>query len=148
VIETVLVELVRSASLTFPRVLLLTAHGGNAVPVTRAVERLRDERRDVVAWNPASAWDGDAHAGLIETSVMLALMPETVDMTRAAAGNTQPLRELLPDLVHGGVAAVSPNGVLGDPSGASRDYGWTLLAQAVVALTEFIALWPAPALAR
>jgi len=146
--ELVLVELVRSATATFSRILLLTAHGGNAAPVTRAVRRLREEGRDALAWNPASAWSGDAHAGLIETSIMLALRPETVDITRAASGNLRPLRDLLPELARAGVASVSPNGVLGDPSGASMEQGQTLLAQAVDSLTAFIAQWPAPTAAR
>ena len=143
--ELVILELVRSATETFERVLLLNAHGGNAVPLTRAVHRLRDEHRDVLAWNPASAWAGDAHAGLIETSVMLALAPESVDMTRAAPGVTRPLRDLLPKLERGGVAAVSPNGVLGDPSGATAAYGRKLLDRAVQELSRFVAHWPATA---
>ncbi len=147
-LEAVVLELVRSASETFDRVLLVSAHGGNAAPVTRAVARLRDEGRDVLAWNPASAWSGDAHAGLIETSVMLALAPETVDMTRAVPGNTRPLCELLPELVRGGVASVSRNGVLGDPASASMEYGQELMAEAVAGLTDFIARWPARAPAR
>src|SRR6266487_530072 len=34
--ELVLLELVRSASATFPRTLLISAHGGNQLPVRRA----------------------------------------------------------------------------------------------------------------
>src|SRR5213076_493597 len=68
-LEVVLVELVRSTS--FPRVLLVNAHGGNLEPVCRAVATLRAEGRDVRAWGPS--WDGDAHAGRAETSVLLAL---------------------------------------------------------------------------
>ena len=45
-----------------------------------------------------------------------------------AAGNTAPLAELMPALRAGGVAAVSPNGVLGDPAGASAEEGQRLLA--------------------
>ena len=145
--ELVILELLRSATVTFQRVLLLNAHGGNAAPLARAVGRLREEGRDVRAWNPGAVWAGDAHAGLIETSVMLALAPDSVFITRARAGATQPLAELLPELERGGVAAVSPNGVLGDPSGASAAYGEKLLAEAMAQLSQFVDLWPSEALA-
>ncbi|MEV5084160.1 creatininase family protein [Streptomyces sp. NPDC056159] len=60
-VELLLVELVRSAALTSRQVILVSAHGGNAQPVTRAVRRLRSEGRNVLTWAPR--WDGDAHAG-------------------------------------------------------------------------------------
>jgi mycofactocin system creatininase family protein len=149
-LETVVVELVRSATETFDRVLLLSAHGGNAAPLARAVARLRGEGRDVRAWSPAAAWSsaspaasGDAHAGHVETSVMLALAPDTVAMERARAGNTAPLATLIGAMADGGVRAVSGNGVLGDPSGASAEAGRALLEQAVGELCAFVAGWPA-----
>ncbi|HTU31917.1 MAG TPA: mycofactocin biosynthesis peptidyl-dipeptidase MftE [Solirubrobacteraceae bacterium] len=140
-VQTVLVELVRSATETFDRVLLVCAHGGNAEPVARAVARLRSERRDVRAWSPASVWHGDAHAGHVETSVMLALRPETVALERAAAGNTAPLGSLIAPMRDGGVAAVSANGVLGDPTRASAAAGTELLERAVNALRAFVEEW-------
>ena len=41
----------------------------------------------------------------------------------AQAGATEPLAQLLPALRAGGVRSVAPNGVLGDPSGASATEG-------------------------
>jgi mycofactocin system creatininase family protein len=140
-VETVLVELVRSATETFDRVLLVCAHGGNAEPVARAVRRLRSEGRDARAWSPASVWSGDAHAGHVETSVMLALRPETVVLERAVAGNTAPLGSLIGPMRDGGVARVSANGVLGDPTRASAAAGAELLERAVSALRTFVAEW-------
>jgi mycofactocin precursor peptide peptidase len=140
-LETLLVELVRSASETFARVLLLSAHGGNADPVARAVDRLRAEGHDVRAWSPAAAWRGDAHAGRVETSVMLALRPQTVALDRAVAGNATPLSALIGAMREGGVHSVSENGVLGDPRGASADEGRELLASAAAALRTFVADW-------
>ena len=55
---------------------------------------------------------GDVHAGRTETSILLALDPTWSGSTRWA-GTTAPLPELLPLLVRAGVAAASPNGVLG-----------------------------------
>jgi creatinine amidohydrolase len=65
---------------------------------------------------------------------MLALAPGRVDVAAAEAGATQPLAELLPVLMERGVAAVSPNGVLGDPDGAGPDAGAQLLEAALASL--------------
>ncbi|HEX4307803.1 MAG TPA: mycofactocin biosynthesis peptidyl-dipeptidase MftE [Solirubrobacterales bacterium] len=139
--ELVLVELGRSATETFPRLLFVNAHGGNAVPLRAAVARLRDEGRDVRAWSPS--FGGDPHAGRTETSLMLALEADTtldrgrpdvrpqVRVGLAEAGNDAPLGELIDRLQADGVRAVSPNGVLGDPAGASAAEGRALLAAAV-----------------
>ncbi len=137
--ELLLVELVRSASCTWPHVLLLSTHGGNLMPVRRAVARLQAEARQVRVWSPS--WGGDAHAGHVETSIMLALWPDRVDMARASAGATAPLRELLPAMRSGGVAAASPNGVLGDPTNATAAAGHVLLAQAHASLNELLRSW-------
>jgi creatinine amidohydrolase len=129
----VLVELVRSCS--FSRVLFVSAHGGNAEPLAAAVREARGEGCDVWAWSPR--WKGDAHAGRTETSLMLALAPQLVRSPREA-GNTAPLNGLLPRLRAEGVRAVSPNGVLGDPAGASADEGRALLAAAIADLRGFV----------
>jgi mycofactocin system creatininase family protein len=76
--ELVLVELGRSATAQFDRVIVVSAHGGNAAPLARAVSRLADEGRAVEAWWPK--WGGDLHAGRTETSLMLAIAPERVDL--------------------------------------------------------------------
>jgi mycofactocin system creatininase family protein len=140
-VELVLVELVRSASATFGRVLLVCAHGGNEVPLRRAEQRLRGEGREVRAWQPA--WSGDAHAGRLETSLMLAIAPERVVLENAAAGARAPLDDLMPRLLAGGVREVSPNGVLGDPTGASAAEGRALLAAEIARLAGAIDQWPA-----
>lgn len=137
--ELVLVELCRSASATFERVLLVSTHGGNAQPVRRAVALLRGEGRDVRAWSPR--WDGDAHAGRTETSLMLAIAPDRVRLALAAAGATAPIVELLPALRSHGVLAVSETGVLGDPAGASADEGRRLLDAASRDLDRVLAAW-------
>jgi creatinine amidohydrolase len=134
-----LVELVRSATATFPQVLLVVGHGGNAEPVNAAVGLLRAEGRDVLAWAPA--FPGDAHAGRTETSIMLVLAPGAVRPDVAVAGPTRPVAELLPALRSGGVRAVSPNGVLGDPAGADARHGRALLAAALDDLAARVERW-------
>ena len=66
---------------------------------------------------------GDAHAGHTETSVMLHISPNDVLTDRWLTGNRAPLPELLPSMRRGGVAAVSPVGVLGDPTTATAGEG-------------------------
>ncbi len=126
--ELVLVELGRSATLDFSAVVVVSTHGGNSEPVARAVARLRAEGRPVVAWSPT--WPGDLHAGRTETSLMLAVAPEQVHLDRAEPGDRRSIGTLLPILRRQGVRAVSPNGVLGDPAGATAEEGRRLLAGA------------------
>jgi creatinine amidohydrolase len=135
-LELLVVELVRSAD-AFARVLLLNGHGGNAEPVRRAVRTLRAEGRDVRAWGPS--WDGDAHAGRTETSLLLAL-DRPVGEARPV-GATGPVASLLPAMRAGGVRAVSENGVLGDARGASAEEGRALLDAAAADLAVFVSAW-------
>jgi mycofactocin system creatininase family protein len=138
-LELLLVELGRSACETFDRVLLVSAHGGNHEPVTRAVATLRAESRDVRAHMPR--WAGEPHAGRTETAMLLSLTPDRVRMDRAEPGDTRPLSELLPALRAGGVRAVAPNGVLGDPTGATAAEGATLLDELAAVLAKDVEGW-------
>ncbi|HMG40729.1 MAG TPA: creatininase family protein, partial [Acidimicrobiales bacterium] len=128
----------RSATESFDRVLFLSAHGGNAGPLAAAVARLRAEGRDVRAFAPR--FGGDAHAGRTETSLLLHLRPRLV-RPGAEPGDTRPLAELLPALRRGGVTAVSPNGILGDPTAASAAEGDALLDVLAADLAAAVADW-------
>ena len=127
--ELLLVELGRSASVHFAHVIVVSAHGGNALPLARAMERLAGEGCPVVAWSPS--WEGDLHAGRTETSLMLAIAPGRVAIDRAEAGDPRPIDILLPLLRDRGVRSVSANGVLGDPAGSGAAEGRRLLDGAV-----------------
>lgn len=137
-LELLLVELGRSASRWAPRLLIVNGHGGNVVPLHAARDRLRAEGRDVLTWTPS--WDGDAHAGRTETSLLLALRPEGVGDDRTA-GSRVPLPDLLPRLRAEGVSAVSPSGVLGDPAGASAAEGERLLTSLAEQLDAAVGRW-------
>jgi creatinine amidohydrolase len=126
VLRAVLIELGRSARSWAGRLLVVNGHGGNARAVAEAVARLRYEGDDA-AWLPCAVPGGDAHAGRTETSLLLALRPDAVDIDRAEAGDTRPVAELLDVLRRDGVAGVSSNGVLGDPTGASAAEGEQIL---------------------
>ncbi len=134
-LATCLIELGRHASLHWPGTLLVNGHGGNAAAIEEAVRTLRQEGRSCAAWH-ADLPEADAHAGRFETSIMLALAPQTVRIGAAAPGDRRPLAELMPVLAASGVRAVSPNGVLGDPAGASAGEGERLLAQLTAALNR------------
>lgn len=136
----VLIEVIRSAkSSGFEGVVFVCGHGGNADPLRRVAEQMRQEGHDVLAFMPR--WEGDAHAGRLETSMMLALRPASVRRESATVGNTTPLSELLPALRTDGVKAVSANGVLGDATGASAAEGEALLAAAAGQLIDAVKAW-------
>ncbi|MGH9115692.1 MAG: mycofactocin biosynthesis peptidyl-dipeptidase MftE [Acidimicrobiales bacterium] len=140
-LEALLVELARSAD-DFAGVLLVSAHGGNAAPVARAVRRLRAEGRRVRAWSPPAGDQADSHAGCTETSVMLALDPSLSRSAPAAAGVVRPIGELMPALRRFGVGAVSPTGVLGDPTGAGAEIGRATLERWTQDLLAAVEVWP------
>jgi len=77
-----------------------------------------------------------------------------VRLDLAEPGATAPIAELLPRLRAEGVKGVAPNGVLGDPTGASADHGarlfaelcdtaWARLSAGTVADNGCLAPWPA-----
>jgi mycofactocin system creatininase family protein len=141
-IELLLLELGRSAAETYRRIVYVSAHGGNAAPAVRAVTRLRRESRDVLLW--LAGWDGDAHAGRTETGIQLRLHPDRVQIDLAGPGNVTPVKELMPELMAGGVLAVSPSGVLGDPTGATAAEGEALLTRLTDDLEAAVRGWNPP----
>jgi creatinine amidohydrolase len=142
--STLLVELGRHASLHWPTMLLVNGHGGNAAAIRDALGKLNAEGRDCHVWHAgirprmlAAAGISlvpDAHAGRVETSIMLALKPDDVRLEAAVPGETRPLALIMADLRTHGVRPVSPNGVLGNPTGASAAEGERLLALLVADL--------------
>lgn len=133
VLRLVAVETVRSARTWVPRVVFVNGHGGNLDALDSAVSQLLEEGHDV-AWAPCAPPGADPHAGRTETSVMLGLRPESVRRDLVERGSTLPLRETLSAMRVGGVSAVSANGVLGDPTGATADEGRHLVAAMVDAV--------------
>ncbi len=149
-LELLVVELARSAATTFGRLVLLSGHAGNAEPLRRAADRLRHEGHDVVDLVPTWPPPVDAHAGRTETSLLLHLRPDLVRLDRAEPGETRPVGELMGRLTAEGVAAVSPNGVLGDPTGATAAEGRRLfedlVARTVARLESSPPVDPSPGL--
>ena len=108
------------------RIVFVNAHGGNVAALSKAVFQMIAEQH-AVGWVPCATESVDLHAGITETSLMLHLRPESVRLERAEVGETRPLADIMPLLMAGGVGAVSPNGVLGDPTGASAAIGERVL---------------------
>ncbi len=121
-----LIELTRSASHHFARIVFVSGHAGNASPMAAAIKQLRGEGHDVAGLLPILV-GSDAHAGHSETSIMLALDRESVRIDLLEVGNTEPLDELLQRLRLDGLLAISANGVLGDPRAATAQEGQRLI---------------------
>lgn len=140
VLTMLLVEYGRSAADWAQRLVFVNGHGGNITALTSAVATLRAEGRDA-AWCPCLAEGGDAHAGHTETSLLLHISPGAVLTDRWLTGNRAPLPELLPSMRRGGVAAVSPVGVLGDPTTATAAEGKRIFEEMVDGCVRRVARW-------
>jgi len=141
----------------FRRIVLVPTHGGNFGPLAAAAEKLGDGvGSQVVALTDLGVLfqiaqmaereygvplaEGGLHAGEWETSLLLAIHPELVRMERAEAGFTGELEEAMAGIfASGGVAALSENGAIGDPSRASAEHGRRYWDAAVELVLEQIA---------
>ena len=141
------------------RLVLLNAHGGNSPLLTVVATELR-VRHDMLA--VATAWTrhGDPaarvgegerahgiHAGMIETSVMLALRPDLVDMSRAASWPSlqewheaahSHLRAYGPHAHGWAMQDISPSGAVGDAGAARAALGRALIDDAVAGLAGLV----------
>lgn len=148
---SVCVELARSAlppegsglPRPFAAVLFVNGHGGNVEALGLAEATLGAEGRRVAVFHPRVE-GGDPHAGRTETSLMLHLHPERVRMDLAEPGSAARFREIGDVLRTEGLAAVTPNGVLGDPTGASAAEGAALFGRMVADLTAVAGTLAAP----
>ena len=132
-----LVELGRDATRHWGALLFVNGHGGNQDAMSAALDRLAGEGRRCAAFS-ISPNGGDAHAGLTETSMVLHLDPAVVQYEDAEPGERAPLAELVERLRREGVRAVSPNGVLGDPRGATAEKGRRLLDEVTVGCSAML----------
>ncbi len=145
-VRCVVGSLVRSG---FRRILVLNGHGGNIAALTALVGELSSEMKLPIAL--ATYWllapeafakilerqSGVQHACEAETSMLLAIRPDLVDMTQLADVN--PPAEWLGGsgvYVWSPVASWSPSGVAGVPKVATAEKGERLLDAAATALAE------------
>lgn len=149
----------------FRRIVMFPSHGGNVdmmkahlpyiahsldgkAEVRLALRAAVDFERAITfaAEKGISAGRAGVHAGYLETSMMLAYRPSTVTMERAEPGrhdeefflpeNLQ--RSQMESFLYG-VHQQSPNGILGDPTGANAEVGNILLDMAATALLRELA---------
>jgi creatinine amidohydrolase len=141
----------------FRRILLLNGHGGNVAALTVIVNELAPELNAPIA--TATYWTlareafqqtlerqiNVRHACEAETSMLLALTPELVDMAKAQ-GAVGPTERELDEVVGGDGAhrwrsfqARTRHGAIGDPRGASAEKGERLLEAAADAVAKLVA---------
>jgi creatinine amidohydrolase/Fe(II)-dependent formamide hydrolase-like protein len=142
----------------FRRIVLVPTHGGNFAPLAAAVAKL-DEPETVTALTDLGVLfqiaqmgelefgvplaQGGIHAGEWETSLMLAIHPDLVQMEHAEAGFTGELQEAIAGMgAEGGVARLSKNGAIGDPTRATAEHGQRYWSAAVDLAFERIGATP------
>ena len=152
------------------KLVLLNAHGGNSPLMTIVATEARIRFNMLVvatAWTRFGQPDGwiapedkalDIHGGDIETSVMLALHPERVDMAKAErfgsrqtefAARFAHLRAYGPHAFGWKMSDLNPKGVAGNASAATAEKGEQLIAHALrglVGLLEDVAAFDAKTL--
>lgn len=137
----------------FARVVIFPSHGGNGDVMRAYVPELAREvadrcevvlaRSGALAIEEAAAYlakegisraRAGAHAGYAETSMMLAYAGRLVDMDSAAPGRADEAFYLPENIASSqmesflkGIQTQSPNGILGDPTGANAEAGERLL---------------------
>ena len=116
------VAICRSASWAHG-VCIVNGHGGNADALTQITSALTHEEINHSIWSLPSYEGSDMHAGHTETSLMLHIAPDKVLTDRVQKGTTGNAPDLIATMREKGVAGVSENGVLGDPTTATKEHG-------------------------
>ena len=124
----------------FQEILLLSSHGGNFLPIQRMADRLVEElaaqnvcvrpivdvdgfigAQTAVLKELGRSDDGGPHADLMETSQMLLILPHLVRQDRIEKGFTGDVP--LQDVLDKGLRHFTPNGIMGNPEGATAQLG-------------------------
>jgi creatinine amidohydrolase/Fe(II)-dependent formamide hydrolase-like protein len=137
------------------KIIIVNGHGGNTPTLQLAAQLIHRDAHVFAcvetgetsdeAIAPLITTKGDVHAGEIETSTTLATRPELVDMSKAESWvpsfSSQYLdfssSQSIEWYTH--TAKISPSGVMGDPTQASKEKGekiWKLMASHLQAFVE------------
>jgi len=132
----------------FKNIVILPSHGGNFNPVREVTDELNQSLKEahVKSYTDlggmlrflaefslkhgVSAPESGAHAGESETSMVLAIRKDLVDMEKAKEGFVGNYEEKIPVIFSQGIRAVTENGVVGDPRKAEGSRG-----------EEYLELW-------
>jgi len=126
----------------FRTAVFISTHGGNFSTMQEAIEKLQNKFSDfktigytdlfsfmepmykVAKENGIPIDEGGAHAGEIETSMMMAIQPNSVIKNRFEPGYVGPLgSEELNIILKKGMPALTKNGILGDPAKSTSERG-------------------------
>jgi len=116
------VAICRSASWSLG-ICIVNGHGGNTDALARIISALTYEKITHSIWSLPSYDGADMHAGHTETSIMLHVAPHEVQIDRIERGTIGDASALVAQMRTSGVAGVSDNGVLGDPTTATKEHG-------------------------
>jgi creatinine amidohydrolase len=140
----------------FKKILIVNGHGGNPQLLRFFIQSQLERRRDYIVYfydpKPDPAFTekvsklrksdpaGDAHAGERETSTLLYLRPDLVQMDRAAQESGEDLKRLpLPDLYTAiGWYSSFPNHYAGEGAKATRELGEVLNEERIENLVQAI----------
>jgi creatinine amidohydrolase len=132
------------------KLLIINGHDGNIAPIEVATREFKVEHPEMnlcvleTWWITAEellpkgtfeVWDGLGHAGEGETSIMLAMNPELVDMKHA--------KGVVPELpshvqIKWTFEELTPYGATGDPSKATREKGEKMMKALIDHVVSFI----------
>ncbi len=132
------------------KLLIINGHDGNIAPIEVATREFKVEHPEMnlcvlEAWwitagellpeGTFEVWDGLGHAGEGETSIMLAMNPELVDMKHA--------KGVVPELpsyvqIKWTFEELTPYGATGDPSKATRQKGEKMMKALIDHVVSFI----------
>jgi creatinine amidohydrolase len=139
----------------FRRIACYSGHGGNFRPLAAVLPRLRDVAapakvaaytdlvryigalRDVVVGSGMDIAKVGGHADVAESSIVMSFDTQYVRPDRAEVGYQGRLEDVIPRVRRDGLQSVSPNGILGDPTGFNAALG----ERCVAALTDLLAAY-------
>lgn len=140
----------------FKNIIILPSHGGNFDAVREVVDKLNQSPREanVVSYTDLrgllrflaefsskhgiSPGESGAHAGESETSMVLAVRKDLVDMEHAEEGFVGSYEDKIELVFAKGIKAVTRNGVLGDPRKAEAGKGEEYLELWAEKMVDFI----------
>jgi len=140
----------------FKNIIILPSHGGNFATVREVVDELNQnpEGANVLAYTDlksllrflaefsskhgVSAGESGAHGGESETSMVLALRKDLVDMKHAEEGFVGSFEDKIDFVLSQGIKSLTKNGVLGDPRKGEANKGEEYLDLWAQKMVDFV----------